>query len=130
MRKAGLEAIVLAYLLSRGKQGATLEELERLVEAAAAAGLLAHTGRDPRQDLINYLAFLKRNRTIEVEGDRIILVDRRISPILRRVLHRVQESILQVLTARLQAPVAHLDTRVSRFRGPLPQPWRKGTEQG
>jgi hypothetical protein len=101
-QRVSVEALVLAYLMERGRRGATVEELRMLVDAASRMGLLASSG-DPLQEMIDYLAYLKRNHTIEVDGDRVFLNAARISPMLRRILEKVRASVLSRLEAALAA---------------------------
>lgn len=106
-RRLSLEALVLSFLLLRGARGARLGELEALVESAAAAGVLAGPAAgDPKRGLVSYLAYLKRNQVIEVEGDRIYLAEDRVSPPLRRVLLRLGEEVLKPLISSARAPRA------------------------
>jgi len=114
-RRVSLEALVLAYLVAKNGRGARLGELEALVEAAARAGVLVlPPGKTPRQGLLDYLAYLRRIRSIEVEGDVVRLVDGRVSPMLRRVLEKVQEEVIRKLEPLLVAHPAD----------PLPGPLR------
>jgi len=106
-RRLSLEALVLSFLLLRGARGARLGELEALVESAAAAGILAGPAAgDPKRGLLSYLAYLKRNRVVEVEGDHVYLAEERVSPPLRRVLLRLGEEALKPLISSSHAPGA------------------------
>ena len=94
MRRLGLEAFVLAYLLRRGAQGATVEELERAVEAAARRGILVVAdGRRLRVELESYLDYLRAIRAVEERNGRLVLRESRISPPLRRVLEEAAELV-------------------------------------
>ena len=95
LRRLGLEAFVLAYLLRRGARGATLEELARALEAAARRGILAG-GVDSarlRLELESYIEYLREIRAVEERAGRIVLRESRLSPFLRRVLEEAAELV-------------------------------------
>ena len=108
LRRLGLEAFVLAYLLRRDGQGATVEELARALETAAKQGILAN-GLDAsrlRVELEDYLEYLKAIKAVEEKGGRIILRESRISPLLRRVLEEAMELVDMVTARRHELRVA------------------------
>jgi len=94
LRRLGLEAFVLAYLLRRGGRGASFEELERALEAAARKGVLAGVrGRGLREELESYIAYLRSIRAVEEREGRIVLDMSRVSPPLRRVLEEAAKLV-------------------------------------
>ena len=86
--RMGLEAFVLSLLLERKR--IKIDELLRRVERAYSNGMIACRVDDIYKRLVNFISNLEARGTVEVRNGFIILKEEKLSPVLKKILLRVE----------------------------------------